>query len=1533
MQQNVTRWRNLNAIKHLNPLPKKIKSTAHQKVFPEFNNVLSYQLVYSFVFRALICFILVVANISSLTAQISPNFVNQDLYPGAVGSVTVTIPPSSNPGDLVMVFIGTDDDGAITEPASFSNLYEFWTGTAGPTAGVYYRIIDGTEDPTYSFSFPSEPTVVTTIRFDRDKIDSANPIHAMANNSGTSNNPQAPSITTGIENLSYFQYVAIDGASAGVLSSNSATATILATDQSGNSGGVETMLVSEIQATAGATPMGSFSFASEQWATVAFALNPSPLEITGQTGGDCNNAAATLTLDYEAANAAGTFELRDPANAIIATEAYSSTTGSISFNFNVTTNGAYTVQNQGAPLNTATAYYYPTDIDSDNDGVCDLNDLDDDNDGISDIAENAICTAFDYTVVANKQNIELSATANTSGDIQVLLDGNASNNNFYYPDVSIVDKEIVRLKFPKPLVLTGIEFQIGDSYMFNTGATTRMQASSDGTSWIDISPDYVKMRPPNNTPGVISSAPHAETFQWSNSTPYQYYRLYGIAGNTNQNPWINELHFQVSNGICDLDQDGVPNQLDLDSDNDGIPDNVEGQPTLTYVAPNNDTPAQYLTNNGINSAYGTGLVPPNQDGDFCEDFLDIDTDNDGTEDKEESGLLLTAVFGANGLDNNLEGADDYSDANGNINDPKNDLAGSDPGIAEVYYRQIPTPGGVALGLELWTLPNSITYDATNDNIITRVEDFSGTIAADQTYGLFDFISGDPKIIEAGINFNPNIEFDGNDWFRKEDGFNTNTWTEGERFTVMAENEEGYNGNNGFVTDFAAKAGGAHYTFGNKGIYHQFGSSDRHSWNSTTGANLESNGTHQGFLFDTRSYLIDNVWSATNDWGNDVNGNPTYRDATNTPNFAMTHFHWGAVHSATYYGNSPEVFFYSRKVNDQERLRINTYLGIKYGITLGSETNLVNYLDSKGEVIWTANADYQNNIAGIGQDNASGLSQKQSTTINATNNVVMYLGDHTGTDLPATNKLNTQSFPNNGDFMVWGDNNESLGFLTSYTPNSFTPDGPYFAMERVWIIQEKTGNVGTVTVKAPTGATYLLVHNSANFSTGTPTEVALTEDAFGNLLATYDFSDGDYFTFIQEPPPAPGGIAHELGVWLRADKNIYSDAGTTNAITNNPVQQWNTQIGEDHTTQTTANQQPIYKDGSQTEAINFNPGVVFDGSNDELHFPSRLGVTGTNNFTIFAAGKVSSGGAKRIFGPASSGNNAYEMDINKVSAVQARVAVIAEGVKETEVNEAFVAFTSRDGNTFSVATNGEVPVTGNNTKNFTSTNNYDLGSSYNTNPDFHGTLGEFVVYQGAKTSDDIQKIQTYLALKYGATLDTNYVASSGTTIWSKDSIYNQAIAGIGYDKAAGLLQKQSWSTVDTTIAIGLGNIFASNQVNPAVFENNLSFLVWGSNGATTAIDTMITPLISSMKRVWKVANIQSIEDVVARVHSATLGVTDETPIIIVSSDEIIDENDTIYSLSESGDYFKGTINLPDGMYFTIGLKAPQPLMIPIKYSRN
>ena len=109
----------------------------------------------------------------------------------------------------------------------------------------------------------------------------------------------------------------------------------------------------------------------------------------------------------------------------------------------------------------------------------------------------------------------------------------------------------------------------------------------------------------------------------------------------------------------DSDGDGIPDQNDLDSDNDSIIDLYEAQAqssiTLSHVDVNGD---------GIDDIFGSGIVPADTDTDGVPNYLDLDSDNDGIHDLDEAGFnvpdadsngVIDGVnFGTNGLYNPLE---------------------------------------------------------------------------------------------------------------------------------------------------------------------------------------------------------------------------------------------------------------------------------------------------------------------------------------------------------------------------------------------------------------------------------------------------------------------------------------------------------------------------------------------------------------------------------------------------------------------------------------------------------------------------------------------------------------------------------------------------------------------------------------------------------------------------------------------------------------------------------------------------------------
>ncbi|MEJ1239811.1 Ig-like domain-containing protein, partial [Chryseolinea sp. T2] len=120
--------------------------------------------------------------------------------------------------------------------------------------------------------------------------------------------------------------------------------------------------------------------------------------------------------------------------------------------------------------------------------------------------------------------------------------------------------------------------------------------------------------------------------------------------------------------LPDSDGDSKRNFLDIDSDNDGISDNVEAQLTTAYIAPvNSDTDGD-----GIANVYdATPLVLVNTDGTDLPDYLDTDSDNDGVPDSIEGndansdGIPVPAlpVTGDSDGDGLLDGYDLLTTAN------------------------------------------------------------------------------------------------------------------------------------------------------------------------------------------------------------------------------------------------------------------------------------------------------------------------------------------------------------------------------------------------------------------------------------------------------------------------------------------------------------------------------------------------------------------------------------------------------------------------------------------------------------------------------------------------------------------------------------------------------------------------------------------------------------------------------------------------------------------------------------------------------
>ena len=135
-------------------------------------------------------------------------------------------------------------------------------------------------------------------------------------------------------------------------------------------------------------------------------------------------------------------------------------------------------------------------------------------------------------------------------------------------------------------------------------------------------------------------------------------------------------------GSGDTDGDGIPDWNDLDSDNDGIPDIIEGGGTDA----NGDGQADSLTDtdgDGLVDQYdssngGTEQPTPDTDGDGIPDYRDVDSDNDGITDIREAGGTDTDGDGRADSPTDSDGdglADQYDPTGGGTPEPRYDTDG------------------------------------------------------------------------------------------------------------------------------------------------------------------------------------------------------------------------------------------------------------------------------------------------------------------------------------------------------------------------------------------------------------------------------------------------------------------------------------------------------------------------------------------------------------------------------------------------------------------------------------------------------------------------------------------------------------------------------------------------------------------------------------------------------------------------------------------------------------------------------------------
>ena len=216
--------------------------------------------------------------------------------------------------------------------------------------------------------------------------------------------------------------------------------------------------------------------------------------------------------------------------------------------------------------------------------------------------------------------------------------------------------------------------------------------------------------------------------------------------------------------------------------------------------------------------------------------------------------------------------------------------------------------------------------------------------------------------------------------------------------------------------------------------------------------------------------------------------------------------------------------------------------------------------------------------------------------------------------------------------------------------------------------------------------------------------------------------------------------------------------------------------------------------------------------------------------------------------------------------------------------------------------------------------FAIGGGVDQAEAWDGPIAEVLVFDTVLTGTDLQKIHSYLAVKYGTTYaggTVNYLDTVGATIWdvTTNAGYNNDIAGIGRDDTQGLLQTRTQSAnADAAITM-----FVRNSSG----LDNRDYLMWGNDDAslTGTVSASLPANVSErVERIWRVdeSNTVVAVDVVADMGATAFNdqIADKIFLLVDSDTNFSDA--TVYTgRFIAGDQVNfGQVDFADGQYFTL-----------------
>jgi len=628
-------------------------------------------------------------------------------------------------------------------------------------------------------------------------------------------------------------------------------------------------------------------------------------------------------------------------------------------------------------------------------------------------------------------------------------------------------------------------------------------------------------------------------------------------------------------------------------------------------------------------------------------------------------------------------------------------------------------------------------------------------------------------------------------------------------------------------------------------------------------------SRRGFFFDDRyagniSYDFQvntpSVWWVGDPWG--TTPSSIYENASNidtaSKSFTTNWTTWGAYHiwDDSTWGNRltweiSEILYYDTNLSLADRSKVDSYLALKYGITLSWTW----YIDSSWQSVYDSSLWYDQDVVGIARDDGSSLDQRVSHSANTGAILTIATDD----DFVSTNGWSRTQLSDGQYLVIWSNWGITTDQLTELDTTTFDS-----RIIREWKV-ENTGAVWSIHLNFDgfDDAYSLLVDADGDFSSWSINQWKLS--ASGSMSIT--LSDGQYFTLAQGSRiNSPLDVAWSV-FWLDASdtSTLYTDNACTLgqdiatlwSADGTAVQCWADKSGSGaHVSSLSTERSPSYVANGWTEHNNLST-VDFVKANADTLRRDIANWSGENTFFIVFEQRSNGNTFDSFFSNGfSSGPNHFQVAIraNNTFAWTADTNLDFEPEAQNQLKLYATRWSTNLTELFVDGDNvASDPTTGGRVY-----SGYKINQNRNNNSYNDSRISEVIIYDRALDNCEVEQVNNYLWDKFWK--DFSWFADS-YSLWAP---FDNGVNAIGRTSS------ECWG--ETII-----NTMQSSELtvdNPSSNDTVDEFLSFASNSSpVTAFATDVPVWVTKrQEKTWRVDEDGDLWTVDAEFDLVEIGLT-------------------------------------------------------------